>query len=324
MAAARIRAEDVVGIGIAVVAHVALFAWLIFARSPEPLPPPPKVTVTLQGPIAAEAGSPSREEAAAAQAPTLAEEPAPPAEAAPAPPVPQPRVQPPPQVQPRPVRPEPPRPQPVRPAPKALPVPPRPQPRAAPAPVPQPRAQPRPVAPAAKAPPAKAPPPQQRQSRVGSDFLPARPSRVGKDFLPTASNRTGGASRIGKDFLPGAATGNGKAATPPGPSITPQVRSSLASEVARQLKPRWQAPSGLDVDLLATTVEWDLNPDGSLSGAPRVVNQTGVNAANRSQADRHKEQAMRAVRLAAPFRLPPQFYAGWQRLRFTFDRKLSQ
>lgn len=312
MAATRIRAEDVVGIGIAVVAHVVLFTWLIFARSPEPPPLPPKVTVTLQGPIAAEAGSPSREQAAAAQAPTLAEEPAPPAEAAPAPPVPQPRVQPPPQVQPQPL----PKAQLL---PKALPPPPRPQPRAAPAPVPQPRAQPRPVAPAAKT-----PPPQKRQSRVGSDFLPARPSRVGKDFLPPASNRTGGASRIGKDFLPGAATGNGKAATPPGPSLTPQVRSSLASEVARQLKPRWQAPSGLDVDLLATTVEWDLNPDGSLSGAPRVVNQTGVNAANRSQADRHKEQAMRAVRLAAPFRLPPQFYAGWQRLRFTFDRKLSQ
>lgn len=292
MAVMRIRTEDVVGIGIALAAHVALFAWLIFARSPEPLPAPPKVTVTLQGPVAAEAGSPSREEAAAAQAPTLAEEPAPPVQAAPAPPQPQQSA----------VRPEPP-----RPAPKALPTPPRLQPL------------PRPVSPAAKA-----LPPQQRQSRVGSDFLPARPSRVGKDFLPPASQRTGGASRIGRDFLPGAAAGNGKAATPPGPAITPQVRSSLASEVARQLKPRWQAPSGLDVDLLATTVEWDLNPDGSLSGAPRVTGQTGVNAANRSQADRHKEQALRAVRLAAPFRLPPQFYAGWQRLRFTFDRKLSQ
>lgn len=306
MAAARIRAEDVVGIGIAVVAHVALFAWLIFARSPEPLPPPPKVTVTLQGPIAAEAGSPSREEAAAAQAPTLAEEPAPPAEAAPAPPVPQPRVAPPPpQVQPRP-------------APKALPLPPRPQPRAAPAPVPQPRAQPRPVAPAAKA-----PPPQQRQSRVGSDFLPARPSRVGKDFLPPASQRPGGASRIGKDFLPGAASGNGKAATPPGPSITPQVRSSLVSEVARQLRPKWQQPSGLEVDKLATTIEWDLNPDGSLAGTPRFVSQTGVTPANKPQADRHREQAIRAVRLASPFRLPPQFYAGWKRLKFTFDWKLN-
>lgn len=308
MAATRIRAEDVAGIGIAVVAHVALFTWLVLSRPEEPPPPPPAISVTLQGPVAAEAGSPSREEAAAAEAPTLSEDPAPPAEAAPAPP--QPQAQP--QPQPRQVQPSPPRPQ-----PKAAP----PQPRAAPAPAP-PRAQPRP---AVQPPKAAAP----RPSRVGSDFLP-RPSRIGNDFLPASkgqangTRRPGGASRIGNDFLPGASAGKGKAQTPPGPAITPQVRSSLASEVARQLKPRWQAPSGLDVELLATTVEWDLNPDGSLSGAPRVTNQTGVNAANRSQADRHKEQALRAVRLAAPFRLPPQFYVGWQHLRFTFDRKLSQ
>lgn len=299
MAATRIRAEDVVGIGIAVAAHVALFAWLIFARSPEPLPLSPKVTVTLQGPVAAEAGSPSRKEAAAAQAPTLADEPAPPVEAAPAPPVPQPRVAPPPpQVQPRP-------------APKALPPPPRPQPRAAPAPVPQPRVQPRPVAPAAKT-----PPPQQRPSRVGSDFLPARPSRVGKDFLPPAANRPGGASRIGKDFLPGAAAGSGKAATPPGPTITPELRVSFAQAVLRQVRPNWQGrvPQGLDAEKLVSIISVQLNRDGSIAGEPALLRQEGINEANRSQARRHGEEAIRAVKLSAPFRLPPEAYEGWKKL----------
>jgi hypothetical protein len=102
------------------------------------------------------------------------------------------------------------------------------------------------------------------------------------------------------------------------------VRASLASAVARQLKPHWAPPDGIDVDQLATTVEWSLNPDGSLAGQPRVVAQTGVTASNRAQAGRHKEQAIRAVVLSAPFTLPKDFYAAWRTLRFKFDRNLSQ
>jgi hypothetical protein len=299
MAATRIRTEDVVGIGIAVAAHVALFAWLILSRPPEPPPPVKSVTVTLQGPVSAEAGSPSREEAAAAQAPTIAEEPAPPAEAAPAPAPPQ--VQP----QPRQVQPAPP-----RPATKTLPPPPRPQPRAAPAPVPQ-RAQPSP-----SAPPAKAPLPQQRQSRVGSDFLPPRQSRIGKDFLPANPGRPGGASRIGKDFLPGAATGSGKAATPPGPAITPELRVSFAQAVLRQVRPNWQGrvPQGLDAEKLVSIISVQLNRDGSIAGEPILLRQEGINDANSSQARRHGEEAIRAVKLSAPFRLPPEAYEGWKKL----------
>ena len=106
--------------------------------------------------------------------------------------------------------------------------------------------------------------------------------------------------------------------------ITGAVRNSLAGAVARQLKPKWHGPSGLDVDKLATTVEWDLNPDGSLASAPRVISQTGLTDANRPQADRHKEQALKAVRTAAPFDLPAQYYAAWKHLRFTFDWKINQ
>ncbi len=282
MAQARIRAEDIVGIAIAVLTHVVLLVWLVLRKEPEPPPPVRTVTVTLQGPIADQAGSPSREEAAAAIAPQLGEEPAPPAVATLTVPEPQ------------------------RAAPPQSAPPPRLQPKALASSVPAPRAQLRPLAPP-------------RPSRIGDNFLPPQPKRP-----PNGQRRPSGASRIGDNFLPGAPSGEGKAATPPGPAITPQIRSSLSSEVARQLKPRWQAPSGLDVDLLATTVEWDLNPDGSLAGSPRVTGQSGVNSANRAQADRHKEQALRAVRLASPFRLPPHLYAGWQHLRFTFDRKLSQ
>jgi periplasmic protein TonB len=54
------------------------------------------------------------------------------------------------------------------------------------------------------------------------------------------------------------------------------------------------------------------------------VRQTGVTDANRAQLQRHREQAVRAVRLAAPFDLPEEYYAGWQVVTSTFDKRLSQ
>jgi hypothetical protein len=105
----------------------------------------------------------------------------------------------------------------------------------------------------------------------------------------------------------------------------PAVRSSLAGAISRQLKPRWVAPQGADAELLVTILAWDMNPDGSLKGAPHVVRQEGITDANRAQASRHAEQAIRAVRLAAPFDLPDQYYDAWKRVAsFRFDRKLSQ
>ena len=74
-----------------------------------------------------------------------------------------------------------------------------------------------------------------------------------------------------------------------------------------------------------TILAWDLIADSSLAGSPRVVRQEGLTDANRAQAPRHAEQAVRAVRLAAPFDLPGEYYNAWKRITsFRFDRKLSQ
>ena len=101
--------------------------------------------------------------------------------------------------------------------------------------------------------------------------------------------------------------------------------ASLVSGIARQIKPRWTAPQGVDTEKLVTVLAWNLNPDGTLAGRPVVVSQSGITDANRAQAARHAEQAIRAVQLAAPFQLPPQYYAQWKRVaQFRFDRKLSQ
>lgn len=287
MASTRIHGEDAAGVALALAAHVALVAWLVWMPQAKPPPLPERVIVTLSGEVGEQASAPSREAAAAAVAPVLAPDPLP---------VPAPAVV----LKPLPM-----------PIAKALPQPaarviqpplPKPQLRPAPAPITK-RPMPKPTAP----------------SRIPSDFL--------KDVPPDrqAAQRAGGASQRADDIqkgVPGSST-KGAATTPAASIISPQIKASLVSEVSRQLKPKWQQPDGVDVDKLATTIEWDLNPDGTLAGSPRFVSQNGVNSANSAQASRHREQAIRAVRLAAPFNLPPKFYDGWQRLRFTFDWKLN-
>lgn len=183
---------------------------------------------------------------------------------------------------------------------------------AKPAPVP-PRPVPAPAKVAAK--PAAQPvkPTQQAKPQTAQNAPPKTNAKPGNASFDDAFSKG----------IPGAKT-QGKAQTPPA-QITGAVRSSLASEVARQLKRRWQGPNGLEIEKLATTVEWSLNPDGTLAGQPRVVSQTGITDANRPQAKRHQEQALKAVRLAAPYTtLPPQYYSAWKTLRFTFDWKINQ
>ena len=49
-----------------------------------------------------------------------------------------------------------------------------------------------------------------------------------------------------------------------------------------------------------------------------------VQQAFEAQKRLHAEQAIRAVRLAAPFNLPPEYYSAWQVVTSRFDRRLSQ
>ena len=190
------------------------------------------------------------------------------------------------------------------PSPVARPEPqPQPAPRVTPAPAPQPVPRP-----AAKAPPQPAPKPVAKPA-------PPKPA-------------VGGGSRLGADFLKGIAGGTTPGATahaPPAQALGPSVKAALSGAITRQLKPKWVAPQGVDVDQLVTVLAWDMNPDGTLAGSPRVVSQSGITDANRAQAQRHAEQAIRAVRLAAPFELPADLYPAWRHVAsFRFDRKLSQ
>ncbi|MDE2405477.1 MAG: hypothetical protein KGM17_12490 [Sphingomonadales bacterium] len=317
MSAAVIRREEGVGLVLAVVLHAAVLA-LLMLRPAAPVPPvPQRMTVTIADEVGLKDTAPQPQARAAADAAPTLGEPAPePSAAPPAPPVtPVTKVPP---------RPEPRRPQPARPEPVKLE--PKPQPKPRPAPSPQVAAKTAPKPPLKTTPaPARA-----RPDPIADAVATARGK--GKAATPGTAKpekpaRTPGASRIGNDFLKGLAgsQSSGKATTPAAATIGPEVKAGLASAIARQLKPHWTAPQGADAEQLVTVLAFDLNEDGSLDGVPRVVRQEGITDSNRAQAPRHAEQAIRAVRLSAPFDLPSQYYPAWKRVTaFRFDRKLSQ
>ena len=286
----RLSREEKIGVVVAIALHAGLVAWLALAPSRSTFQPPPeRMTVSLSEEVAPEATSPEPlAQAAPETAPTLGE--------AAAEPEPLPEVVPP------------------EPAPRVIASP---LPRAAPPvarpvlrPVAKPAARPsaKPSAKPAAKPPAKASAPADTRTRRRPD-APAGASRVGNDFLKG---------------IPGGET-RGAAQNPSAARAGPQVAASLAQAISRALKPRWNAPQGAEADQLVTVLAFDLNPDGSLAGRPRVVSQSGVTDANSAQKARHAEQAIRAVQLAAPFDLPEQYYPLWKRVAsFRFDRRLSQ
>lgn len=105
--------------------------------------------------------------------------------------------------------------------------------------------------------------------------------------------------------------------------LSPEAARALRAEITRQLKPYWRAPTGVDADKLVTVLTWRLNQDGSLASGPTLVKQDGKTASNFPQQQLHVEAAIRAVRAAAPFRLPPDLYDSWKYIKeFSFDKRL--
>lgn len=298
--AATLHPEERVSLAIAVMLHVLLIAALLLQPDRQNVVPiPERMTVSLAEDVGLKATAPTvSSEQRAATAPTIAPEPAPPSPPEPAP-VPEPVQQP--------------VPKPIQPAPK---------PRAE-AQKPAPTKQVQKPNPAPKPSTAAKPNPAPKQAMTQPRAEAAKPAPK-----PAAQPATkqGGASRIGSDFLAGAATGAKKGDDRvPASEIGASEKASLAQAIGRQLKPHWSSPQGADAELLVTVLAFDLNTDGTLSSTPRVVRQEGITDANRPQASRHAELAIRAVQLAAPFDLPPKFYNAWKQVSaFRFDRKLSQ
>ena len=196
---------------------------------------------------------------------------------------------------------------PPKPAPAPEPAPlPMPQPRTVSKPAPRPSARSNPA-------PAKARPDTKEQSK------PAKPQQSEKSRGMLKLDTSQWARSDSRADANSKAT-DGTLAS----SLSSAQKSALDAEIRRQIKPYWKAPTGADVELLRTVVEVDLSRDGSIVGEPRIVATTGQNASNRAQVRLHQEQAVKAIRLAAPFKLPAALYSAWQSLQIGFDKRLSQ
>ncbi|WP_176597847.1 MULTISPECIES: cell envelope biogenesis protein TolA [Sphingobium] len=306
------RAEKI-GLGVATAGHVLLFGLLSsgFLATPNPLKlNSPPMDVSLVDEVALKSMAP--QVSTQPPPPSVAPEQGPTEEAAPAP-----EPEPAPQPEPTPM---PPAPRPAPPKPVAQPAPPKPAP--APPKKDVPAAKPKPKPAAEKPKPAAALPTKasQKPAAKPAPNAPARASGQGKTDKPKGS-------LLGKDFLKGINAEDDaprKPAPPPAAAMGPAQKAALDAEIRRQLKPYWKSPSGADIEQLRTFVDVQLSRDGSLAGQPQVVNTTGITASNRTQVTLHQELAVKAIRLAAPFKLPPDLYDGWKSLRISFDKRLSQ
>jgi outer membrane biosynthesis protein TonB len=210
---------------------------------------------------------------------------------------------------------------------EAAPTPaPTPEPEVTPAPPPPKPAPPKEAAPKAKPKP-PAPPPKAETKKA-----PVKQTPKQKADKPAAATGKGKAQKpkgslLGPNFLDGITTNaptKSKATTPPAAAVGTKQKAALDAEIRRQLKPYWKAPTGADADQLRTIVAVELNQNGSLASDPQIVDTTGVTDSNRGQVKLHQELAMKAIKLAAPFKLPADLYDGWKSLHIGFDKRLSQ
>ncbi len=121
-------------------------------------------------------------------------------------------------------------------------------------------------------------------------------------------------SRLGKDFLKGVTDQSSVSRNQnvTGEKASARAVASLQQELYRQVKRKWKPPSGADAELLRTKVTARLDRSGNIIGTPTATT-TGITASNRSQAGVHKERAIAAVKLAAPYTtFPEKFYTEWQ------------
>lgn len=104
-------------------------------------------------------------------------------------------------------------------------------------------------------------------------------------------------------------------------AISQQIQAQrLSAMVKQQLAPCWSIPGGVkDVHTIKVGVQIRLNTDGTLRGAPRIVDAARMQSDKSFQAI--AESAVRALRhpQCQPLKLPYDQYEIWKDIVFNFD-----
>lgn len=98
--------------------------------------------------------------------------------------------------------------------------------------------------------------------------------------------------------------------------LSAREQDLLKGLLKQQLNGCWRPPgTGGGEEVPVVELHWELNPDGTLAGEPRVTSAPSTVAGQV-----YSEAALRAVRMCAPFHLPPDKYeSGWKFIDWTFD-----
>ena len=292
-----------IGLGLAAIGHVLLFAILslVWAAKPAPLPTPKPIEVSLVDDIALDQHAPAAPEPPSQSA---APEQGPPDDA-------------PPPAKAEEVAPD--------------PTPPKPQPEAAPPPKPAP-AKPDPPKPVAAKPdkPDKAKPAPAKPAAPATKAVAAAKT-AGTNPKATKAKPSG--SLLDDNFRKGLTQAPSKAKpseAAPGAVMDAKAAADIQSAIQRQVQPcaNRQVIPGPGAARIVVTVRLNLNRDGSLSSQPEIsAPPSGVDDDNERYVDAVKRAAIATYTGCSPLRgLPQELYdipRGWKRFSLRYHLPTS-
>jgi len=181
--------------------------------------------------------------------------------------------------------------------------------------------------PPAPAPPQPAPTPPKpavAQKAVARPVPPAvTKAPPAKPAPPAPAKAKPRATSLGTDFLKGipVVKSTGKAEAPRVAALSPIAMNGLVSLIASQVKPCYTIPAGgADITSIISRVRLRLTKDGSITVAPEILGNLGVNSTNQPYVRQMNEAASRALQRCAPYKLPAELYeGGWEDLIFRFN-----
>jgi hypothetical protein len=162
---------------------------------------------------------------------------------------------------------------------------------------------------------ANAPVPR-KKPKVATKPKPAEPKKQDSKFdadkiaalLNKAPNSGGGSPTDAGSDNPSLGIATGTAAT-----LSVSEIDALRAQISRC----WNPPVGvLDASDLIVRIGMDLNPDGTLSGPPQLLNVSSDPIFTVAA-----EAAIRAVNRCQPYSLPPEKYNSWQQVHLSFNPK---